>query len=97
MLNNDRIAIAAPRNHAKSTMFTLVYVLWCIVTKRKKFILLLSDTQAQAEELLGTIVEELETNEKLKKDYGKLAGYLPAAMEEKQNETAKVEFRLISD
>ena len=31
-------AVAAPRGEAKSTIITLIFVLWCIVTGRKRFI-----------------------------------------------------------
>lgn len=85
----DRIALAAPRGHAKSTSFSLVYVLWCILTKRKKFIVMLSDTASQAAELLGGVVQELETNERIIEDFGKIAGYVPTTAEEKTKWTTK--------
>lgn len=81
--------IAAPRGHAKSTILSLVYPLWCILTKRKKFLILISDSIGQAAELLGTIVEELETNERILEDFGKIAGYIPPTHEEKSKWTAR--------
>lgn len=88
-MREPRIAIAAPRSHAKSTWFSLVYPLWCLLFQRKKFIVLISDTSTQAEELLGTIIEELETNEFIIEDFGRIAGYIPEKMEEKSKWTAK--------
>ncbi len=89
MQSYDKVALACPREHAKSTWWSLIYVIYCILYDKKKFILLVSDTASQAESLLGSIVEELETNEKLIRDFGKLAGYVPPKSEEKEKWTAK--------
>lgn len=85
----NRIALAAPRGHAKSTCFSLVYPLWCLLTKRKRFILMVSDTASQATSLLGSIIEELETNDRIIADFGKIAGYVPDRAEDKMKWTAK--------
>jgi len=61
----ERLAIAAPRGSAKSSIVSLIYVLWCIFYKKESYILLLSDTRDQAEDFLSHIKDELETNEKL--------------------------------
>jgi predicted phage terminase large subunit-like protein len=89
MTTEQRLAIAAPRGHAKSTWFTLVYVLWCILFKKRNFIVLVSDTAGQASDLLGTIIEELETNETIIKDFGKIAGYIPPTAEDKKKWNSK--------
>ena len=63
-----RVAIAAPRESAKSTLATLFLPLWCICYSErtgKKFLLIASDTTAQAEQRLAEIKEELESNEHL--------------------------------
>lgn len=83
------VAIACPRSHGKSTVFSLAYPLWQVLSGKKDFIVIISDTQSQAEALLGSIVEELETNELLIKIYGKIAGYVPPKAEDKQKWTAK--------
>lgn len=85
----QRVVKAASRGHAKSTWHSLVYPLWCLLFKKKKFIVLISDTSEQAEGFLGTIIEELETNDKIIRDFGKIAGYIPPTMEEKKKWTAK--------
>ncbi len=88
VIKNPRVAIAAPRGHAKSTIFSLVYPLWCILFQKKKFIILISDSISQAQELLGSIIEELETNERIIEDFGRIAGYIPPTSEEKRKWTA---------
>ncbi len=82
------IILAAPRDHAKSTTFSLCYVLHQILFEQKKFIILISDTKAQAQELLGTIIEELETNERIIRDFGKIAGDVPENKKDKKKWTA---------
>ena len=72
--NDDikRIAIAAPRGHAKSTITDVVYLAWVIVHHKANFILLVSDTYTQAVLFLDALKAELEANEKLKSFYGTL-------------------------
>jgi len=64
-----KIAIAAPRGHAKSTIVSLAYVLWCVLYGREKFVLLVSDTKEQAASLLLPIREQLQTNRMLIEDF----------------------------
>lgn len=70
--NLKRIGIGAPRGHAKSTVTDLVYLAWCIVHKKAKFILLVSDTYSQATLFLEALKAELESNDKLIAFYGDL-------------------------
>ncbi len=69
-----RIAQAAPRGHAKSTIASLILPLWCIVGKRKRFIGLVSDTTEQSIEFLEFIKAELESNERLRTDFAEACG-----------------------
>jgi predicted phage terminase large subunit-like protein len=72
-----RTVIAAPREHAKSTVMTLIGPLWCIChpeLTHKKFLLIVSDTQGQANARLAEIKEELEHNERLKEMYPAACG-----------------------
>jgi predicted phage terminase large subunit-like protein len=65
----------------KSTLCSFAYPIWAIVGKqKKKFVLLLTQTQIQARLLLGNIKRELENNELLKADIG--------PFEEERNEWA---------
>ena len=57
-----RLAIAAPRGHAKSTIVSLVYVLWCVLYSKEKLVLIASNTITQAMALLKGIKHQLENN-----------------------------------
>ncbi len=70
----QRLAIAAPRGEAKSTIVALCFVLWTIFTKRKKYILLIADTTEQAQILLEAIKHELTTNPWLHYDFPDYTG-----------------------
>ena len=65
-----RSAIAAPRGHAKSTVMSLQNVLHAALFGYKRYILLVSDTEAQAVSFLDAIKNELETNERILADFG---------------------------
>ena len=63
--------IVAFRGSAKSTVMTLSYPIWAILGKpQKKFILLISQTQNQARQMLTNLKRELEGNELLRADLG---------------------------
>lgn len=62
---NFRLGIAAPRNHAKSTVVTFFYVLWCALFKKKKNIVIISSSEDMAIRFLRRIKEELEFNSML--------------------------------
>lgn len=57
------VAIAAPRGHAKSTGVTLSYGLSTLLFREREFMLLVSDTEAQASLFLGQIKQILQENE----------------------------------
>jgi predicted phage terminase large subunit-like protein len=59
------VAIAAPRGHAKSTGVTLGYGLATLLFRERKFMLLVSDTEAQASLFLGAFKQELQDNQEL--------------------------------
>ena len=73
-LQGSRVAITAPRGHAKSTNFTFKDVLHASLFGYKKYILILSDSTEQAEGFLNDIKTELEDNEAIKKDFGEMIG-----------------------
>lgn len=64
------VAIAAPRNHAKSTAITHCYTLAAVLFKERKFVLLVSDTYEQAVAFLGDIKLELQDNEVIDDFFG---------------------------
>lgn len=60
------VAIAAPRNHAKSTAISFAYTLACVLFRERQYVLLVSDTVTQAVQFLGDIKKELTDNEQIK-------------------------------
>lgn len=74
LLSEKFAAIAAPREHAKSTIVSCIFVLYCVCHKLRRFILLISDTQEQAALQLAAVKAELEGNDELRQDFGDLVG-----------------------
>lgn len=64
--------IQLPRYHGKSTYITFLYVMWVILTRQKKFILIVSATGNQAVKFLLRIKYYL-TSKKVRHYYGDLA------------------------
>jgi hypothetical protein len=60
------VAIAAPRNHAKSTAISFAYTLACVLFRERQYVLLVSDTVTQAVQFLGDIKRELYDNEQIR-------------------------------
>jgi len=75
-------AIAAPRGHAKSTLISQIFVLWCVVTSRKHYIILIMDAFEQAATMLEAIKAELACNARLLMDFTKETG---EGQQERQN------------
>lgn len=71
---HNKFVRAAPRGHGKSRIISVVFPIWLIVYGYRKNILIISDTFEQAKEFIQTIKDELEDNERLKKDFGLLKG-----------------------
>ncbi|MEO0482507.1 MAG: phage terminase large subunit [Planctomycetota bacterium] len=67
-----RLAIAAPRGHAKSTCVSLAYVLYAALCHREPYVLIVSATEDQAGQLLKHVRDELETNILLRTDFPEL-------------------------
>ena len=59
------VAISAPRGHAKTTGVTVSYGLATLLFRQRKFMLLVSDTEAQAMMFLGFFKEHLQDNDVL--------------------------------
>jgi phage terminase large subunit-like protein len=78
--SDDRmVALTAFRGSGKSTIFSLSYPIWAILgAQKKKFVLLVAQTQPQARLYLANLKRELETNAVLRTDLG--------PFEEKQEE-----------
>lgn len=67
-------AIAAPRGEAKSTLVSQLFVLWCIVTGRKRYPVIVMDSIDQAYPMLEAIKAELEFNPRLAADFPAASG-----------------------
>lgn len=72
-----RLAIIAPRGHAKSTATSIVYPMWKIVhhpSDDDYFAIIISESQAQSINFLTVIKNNLERNHLLRAYYGDLVG-----------------------
>jgi len=67
-----KVAIAAPRGHAKSTIVSLVYVLWCVLYLKERLILIASNTTEQAIALLKDIKHQLRSNPLIVSDFSEI-------------------------
>lgn len=68
--------IVAFRGSGKSTLMSLSYPIWSIIgEQKKKFVLILGQTNNQARQHLANIKKELETNELLRADVGPFTDY----------------------
>lgn len=70
----DHEAIAAPRGNAKSTIVTQIGVIWCLVTGRKKYPVIVMDALDQALPMLEAIKAELAFNPRLTMDFPEATG-----------------------
>lgn len=83
---NRFVAIAAPRGHAKTTAVSVGYGLSVLLFRERKFMLLISDTEAQSSNFLNIIKGSLQENEELIDLFGL-----------KRDETGKVKFLKASE
>jgi len=63
---HSKVAIAAPRRHAKSTAVSLAYVLASVLFRDRSYCIIISDTITQATQFLGDIKRQLTDNEQLR-------------------------------
>ncbi|MDT3698605.1 MAG: hypothetical protein RO469_04185 [Thermincola sp.] len=69
---NKRIAWAAPRGHAKSAYLSNCFPLHQIVFGKRKYILVISETDGSAKKFIEWIALQLKFNKKLREDFGEL-------------------------
>lgn len=70
----QRLAVAAPRGEAKSTVVGLQFTLWCVLTGRKRYLLIIADAFEQAASQLEAVKAELEANPRLALDFPQHTG-----------------------
>lgn len=69
---NDKVAVAAPRSHAKSTYLSKAFPLREIVYRKRKYEIIISETPAVSSGNLDWVSMQLKHNEKLRRDFGPL-------------------------
>ena len=62
--------VIAPRDHAKSSALTMVYILAEVLFRCSDYVILVGSTEDGAAEQLGNITEELLENEDLRREFG---------------------------
>ena len=71
-LTNRFLAVAAPRESAKSTILAFLIPLHAICFRKKRFILIVSNTYKKASGSLDSIKKEFKDNQKVKETFGVL-------------------------
>jgi predicted phage terminase large subunit-like protein len=66
------LVLAAPRGHAKSTWGTIAFPLWVLVTGRKGYVQVVSDTREQALGFVEVIRTVLQESPRLRADFGSI-------------------------
>lgn len=84
---NARLAIAAARGHSKSGMFSNSFPLHQVVFRRRKYVLIISETDSLSKKLIGWINKQLKFNALLREDFGELL-HERNQQNEKDNEEA---------
>lgn len=65
-----RNVVAAPRGHAKSTLTSFAFPIWCACYGYKRFIVIISATGPVAKQFIVDIRNELEFNDRIRNDFG---------------------------
>lgn len=69
---NKRIAWGAPRGHAKSAYLSNAFPLHQVVFQKRRYILVVSETDAMSTKLIEYVANTLKFNELLREDFGEL-------------------------
>ena len=64
------VCVVAPRDHAKSSALSMVYILAEVLFRKSDYVILVGSTEDGAAEQLGNIAEELLENEDLIREFG---------------------------
>lgn len=80
-----RLGIAAARGHNKSGTFSNAFPLHQIVFRKRKYILVVTETDTLSKKLIGWVNKQLKFNELLRQDFGELL-HEKQSMNEKDNE-----------
>ncbi|AYA77346.1 hypothetical protein DOE78_18885 [Bacillus sp. Y1] len=69
---NAKVAVAAPRSHAKSTYLSKAFPMHEVLYRRRKYIIIISETPSVSMANMEWIRNQLKFNEKLRADFGPL-------------------------
>lgn len=70
----DRLhAIAAPREHSKSTIANFIYPIYCLLYGYARFVVTISESSEKTKQFIRMVKDELEYNETLKYYFGEQA------------------------
>lgn len=69
---NDKVAVAAPRSHAKSTYLSKASPIREVVYRLRKYIIIISETPTVSKANMEWIRNQLKYNRKLREDFGPL-------------------------
>ena len=72
LTKEDRIALAAPRGYAKSTIIAKIYPLWLVLTKKRKDICIVSASETLAVDHMRWIKLALESSNLINYFWGNL-------------------------
>ncbi len=65
-------AVASPRGHSKSSIFSVIFVIHQLVYRKRPYIIVLSETDSLSKKLIMSIANQLKHNERLRADFGEL-------------------------
>ena len=88
--DDDFVEMIVFRGGGKTTMSMLFYVIWAIITGRKHFIVLISDTFGQVKEHIYNIKAELENNKQLIADFGPFEIQIETEKKEEWQKTSMI-------
>lgn len=63
---------ACPRGHAKTSILSTIFALHQIAYQKRKYILILSETDVLSKKIIASIATQLKYNDKLRRDFGEL-------------------------
>ncbi|MGG3561662.1 phage terminase large subunit [Neobacillus rhizosphaerae] len=84
---NKRIAWAAPRGHAKSAYLSNAFPLHQCVYQKRKYILIISETDSMSKKFIEYVANALKFNKLLREDFGELLSP-KSQMNERDNQEA---------
>ncbi len=63
-----------PRGFSKSTRFSLAFPIWLVIYRKRRFPIIFGGSQAMANDILQSIKDEFEQNERIAEDFGEMKG-----------------------